>query len=211
MENFTPEQKKQLKTWAFQRDALLREIAELREARKIDEEKNHNLAISNTDIQTQIHRAEGRLEEINKKEEEFKNLLHTDTAGLMAEKTKLQSEIPALKKEVSSLFETKDLLIDTINTLSQIHEKVFEKVGTMESTIQFVKDSSDKNIVAIEELFKKLTDGLTKLSEKTDKSNEGANEILEKLPIWIFELQRPVSLKRLPPQRMINRVLPDQK
>ncbi len=117
-EYLTPEQKKQLKTWAFQRDALLKNIADLREARKIDEEKNHNLAISNTDIQTQIHRAEGRLEELNKKEEEFKNILSNETSSLIIEKTKLQTEIPALKKEVESLHSEKDLLVSTIKTLT---------------------------------------------------------------------------------------------
>lgn len=210
MDDLTPEQKKQLKTWAFQRDALLRDIAVLQEEKKEKQTTNHNLATSNTDIQIQINQAEGRLIELNKKEEEFKNLLSTETAGLMAEKTKLQSEVPTLQKEVGSLRSTKQALIDDISALSDIHSKVFEKVGGMEAVVGLVKDTSDKNIVAVSELFKELTDGLTKLLDKSKESSAGADVILEKLPRWIFELQRPISLKRVPP-RMINRVMPEEK
>lgn len=210
MEDLNPEQKKQLKTWAFQRDALLRNIADLQEARKIEETKNHNLADSNTEIQTKINQAEGRLIELNKKEEEFRGLISKETFDLLIERTKLQTEIPALEKEVGSLHEEKDLLVGTIKTLAEIHEKVFEKVGTMESTIGFVKDVSDKNIVALNELFKELTASLTKLLDKSKETHGSADIILEKLPRWIFELQRPISLKRQPP-RMINRITPDKK
>ncbi len=191
-----------------QKNKILKEIADLGTEKSILFTANIELADSNTEIQTQIHRGEGRLIELNKKEEEFKNLLSTETAGLIAEKTKLQAEIPALKKEVGSLHSEKDLLVGTIKTLAEIHEKVFEKVGTMESAISLVKDTSDKNIVSIEELFKELTDGLTKLLDKSKESTASADVILEKLPKWIFELQRPVSLKRIPP-RMINRVMPE--
>ncbi len=79
----------------------------------------------------------------------------------------------------------------------------------MESAVAHVKDISDKNIVALGELFKELTDNLTKLLEKSKEAHGSADTILEKLPRWIFELQRPVSLKSIPP-RMINRVIEKQ-
>lgn len=211
MNEFTPEQKKQLKTWAFQRDALLRDIETLTEKKNGLVTTNNNLAGSNTDIQTQINRAEGRLEEINKKEEERKNLLSTEVADLITEKGKLQSELPALAKEIGSLTIRKNLMIENIDTLVTIHEKVFEKFGTIESIVGHVKDVSHENLVAIDGLFTKLTDGLTKLAEKTDKSNAGADVILEKLPRWIFELQRPISLKRIREKRLVDRTLPDVK
>lgn len=210
MDELTPEQKKNLKTWAFQRDALLRDIETLTVEKEALVKTNNNLASSNTDIQSQILRAEGRLEEINKKEEERKNLLTTEVSDLTAEKGKLQSELPALAKEIGSLTIRKNSIVENIDTLVKIHEKVFEKVGTMESAIGHVKDVSDKNLVAIGELFKKLTDGLTDLFEKSKQSNAGADVILEKLPRWIFELQRPISLKKLRPERLVDRTLPDE-
>lgn len=208
-EDLTPEQKKQLKTWAFQRDALLRDIGILQTQKEADIKTNNDLSASHTEIQDKINVALGRLQELNIKEEEFRGKISKETSDLLIEKTKLQTEIPALQKEVGSLHSEKDLLVSTIKTLIEIHEKVFEKTGTLESILSNVKDTSDKNIVAIHELFTDLTAGLTALVEKTNQSNSGADVILEKLPRWIFELQRPVSLKEKPP-RMINRVIPEK-
>lgn len=198
MDPFTPEQTNQLDAWAIARDKILVEISNLTRDKQVLTGQNIDLADSNTEIETKINKALGRLEELNKKEEEFKNLVQSETAQLISEKTKLQAEIPALQKEIGGLISQKMLLTETINTLTDVHDKVFDKTSALDQIVEHVTRVSGQNIIDMDAFMVSLKKSVQEIMDKNSENVKTTNIVLEKLPKYIFELEKPIPIRRMP-------------
>ncbi len=199
-----------LQTWVGQRDKILKTISELKTEEERLTTKNTELGLSNSDLELRISKSTGRLEEMEKAEETKGQSIKLELAILVTAKSKLEGEVLKEKTEVESLGSKKAMLLEAITTLTQIYDKVFENVHEMEGIVGSVKEVSDKNISDLRGLFAEMGSQIKDVIEKGKESSDSANVILEKLPRWIFELQRPVSIKRVRPERLVNRVLPDE-
>lgn len=198
MEEITPAQKKQLEAWATLRDQKLGEISRLDTEIAEKTKKSEELTASNTEVQTQINRAEGRLIEIEKKEKERVELVSHEILALEKQKTTLESEIPALKQVIVALLSKEESLRGTIETLTLVHDKVFDRTGGLEAIVDHVKNVSESNLKSIINTFEVLKETSNEIIAINRKNVSETMIVIEKLPRAILEYRRPI-----PPVRTV--------
>jgi len=195
MDEFTKEQKDQLKTWAEQRDAVLLEISNARTIEERLQITNRELATSNTDIIAQMNEVVGRIKELKSKESELPLLISKEISALQSKKSGLESQIPPLEKIVEILTSQKTSLtvdvafvlntFEAINGQSLLLEKVVDKVTVISKT------NTDKINSLVSDLAKSLEEIIT-----VNKKNVlETNVVIEKLPAMMMELQKAGLLK----------------
>jgi len=196
MEEFTQEQKKQLNRWAVERDEILESISKLKSEETALKKININLSNSNTDIENRTNQAIGRLNEIEKQEESRKNLISIEVANLEKQKTALENQIPSLEVKVNDLTSQISLVTSILTNITDVHEKVFDKVNSMDKIIEHVTRVSSQNIHDIDEFMGLLKTSIQEIIDKNTKNVQSTDIILEKLPKYIFELQKPIPIRR---------------
>jgi len=180
----------QIKNWTIQRDALNTEIVNLRTEKEKLEKANRALSISNTNIDEKIRHSLGRMEEISKKEEEFVQFTTKDSVARLAVKSNLENEILNYQKQIDILQPKKDFLMKDIAFLSDAHEKLFTKVGVLDKVVDHVTKVSSQNSYEIDSLVSKLKSSLKELTDINQDNVTKTNQVLEKLPKMLLELQR---------------------
>ena len=191
-EELTQEQKQQLSSWVSQRDLILLDIAN----KRVEQEKlisiNKNLAASNTDIQDKISRSKGRLEELDKLEKEYEGITSTELASTLVQKSQLETEIAGLKKEIGLLFSQKETLVDLINGLTIIHNRLSENANVVEGQIGRVSAVNSANRKEVELLLEKVKSEVQKVLDVTALNVEKTNAVIVELPRIIFDLQKDI-------------------
>lgn len=189
-EELLPEQKEQLTNWSVQRDALLGEIAQLVDQKQKLSQQTAEIAISYSEIANKIQQSIGRMEELDKQEKLYMEIVASELPGLEKEKSTLQSEVSGLKKEITVLNEKKENLHKEITLLITTQEDVFKRTGILEKVVEHVTNVSSSNI-------KELNSAVASIKEKTDEilkvSTENINahtRILNEIPALFVELQR---------------------
>lgn len=198
MNELTPAQKKQLEAWATLRDQKLGEISQLDTEIAEKTRKNTELTASNTEVQTQINRAEGRLIEIEKKEKERVELVSHEILSLEKQKTTLESEIPALKQVIVALISKEEGLRNSIATLTDVHDRVFDRTGGLEAIVDHVKTVSENNLKSIINTFDVLKETSNEIIAINRKNVSETMIVIDKLPRAILEYRRPI-----PPVRTV--------
>ena len=206
MEELTPEQKKQLGAWVVQRDAILKSIAEKR-----DEEQKlivnlKNLAESQTDLLNRIQQSIGRIEELKKKEEEFGTLTTSENAGLRVIKSQLQTEITGHRTEIEALKETKLVLTESIAVLTNLHDKVFDKVNGLESIVGGTVKIASENATEINNILITAGAELQKIIDISEKNVEKTNQLILEIPKIVVDLHRDVLQRKIIAR---NRIAPN--
>ncbi len=188
----TPEQNKQLSAWVVQRDSILKEIAINREENEGLKLSNKNLAASNTEIANKIQQSIGRLDEMEKKEEEFNTLTRVENIDLVAQNSSLQTANSCLVKENVLLQDKKESLIGDIKVLSDVHEKVFDKVNGLESLVGGITKISSENATEIHNTLIMAGEELKKIIQISKENVDKTNAVIHELPPIIFNLQRDI-------------------
>lgn len=209
MNELIPAQKKQLEAWATLRDEKLRELSQLNTEISDKTKKSKELGASNTEVQIQIYRAEGRLLEIEKKEKERAELISSEILSFQTEKTTLQSEITALKQIIISIHSEEETLKSSIATLTDVHRKVFDRTGGLEAIVDHVKTVSESNLSVLVKTFDVLKETSNEIIAINRKNVSETMIVIEKLPRAILEYRRPI----LPVRTVLNKhpELPDNK
>ena len=127
-QEFTQEQKDNLRTWAGERDAILISISKVK--REYDDAtlRNIKLAASSSEIQSRINASLTRLAELDKQEKTKVASISFELRDSLLEKTRLESEVTSLKKQVETLESHKNSLTEQIKTLTEVHKEVFSKL-----------------------------------------------------------------------------------
>lgn len=191
-EPLTPEQQRQLDSWASQRDGILLDIANKKTENESLTVTNKNLAASNTEIADKIQQSIGRLEELEKREQAQATLTTSENAVLVSEKSILQTENFALKEENRCLEENKESRLSDIAILTDIHDKVFERINGLESIIGGIVTISSQNATEIVNLLIAAGGELKKIIDINRQNVVETNVVINKLPKIIFELQRDI-------------------
>jgi len=191
-EDFLPEQKDQLKTWAGQRDAVLAEIS----VNKVENEKlmtaNRELAASLTRIQNEISQSTGRLEEMTFKENEFNTLIGIQNLELNNQKIYLETRVMDLRTEISVLEAQKDSLVKTLQILSEVNEKVFGRTKEFDENIEKARKTSADNLIETNNLLIALKGEFQKIIDVNAQNVEKTNVVVNQLPRIIFDLQKDI-------------------
>ena len=192
----TPEQMKKLGSWAEERDAILNDISVLNDEKSILERKNKEAATSLTDKETRKNEVVGEIKQLEKQQKNQINLFPKELSNLKTEKTELQGEISKEKILLASVKSEKKLVIESTNVLLKVNKGLSNKNVEVEKIVDKFNKLTTKNLSDIGKMFSILKKGLESLLIKEKEASDSANTILNKLPRWIFELQRPHSLKK---------------
>ncbi len=200
----TPEQKRQLDSWAAQRDSILRDIGE----KKTESEKltvtNVQLAASNTEISNKIQQSIGRLEELDKQEAKRTAFTTLENANLNVEKSILQTEVSSLKSEISSLSTIKEGLKSDIESVTKVHEAVFSRASEIERIVGETVKLNSTNASEIKTILGDAGIELKKIIDIGRENVEVTNQAILKLPKIVVDLHRNVIERQKIPRAKIQ-------
>ena len=196
MNNHTPAQLKAIQTWTDQRDALLKEIGTLSIDRDVIAKGNTESAAALTDVNLRIAEARGRLSVLDELEAARKNSLSIEVSELEARKSRLEGECVAKEEALKVLGMRQEETVSNIGTLVLMHDKMHDQATIVDQVVGQVIEISK---TAISEIGTTMGEIRTVALEVIDKGNENVKQtsiVLEKLPKYIFELQRPIPVRR---------------
>lgn len=197
MESFIPSQKKQIVAWATLRDEKLREISNLDIEIETKTKKSSELGKSNQEIEKQISLSTGRLVELEIKEKERESLVSKEVVALESRKATLVSEVSTLEINKIALEEEAKNKVVLLETLKEIFDSLNTKVNLTSNTIAKVLESNQKYSVINKESFNEMKNSLDALIVVNKNNTEQTKIILDKLPRFIFELQKPIPIRRI--------------
>ncbi len=186
----TTEQKKQLKTWAQKRDAILFEISNLNIKKEKLTKSNKEISISNSEINDKINKSIGRISELKKNEKKSSHLVELETLNIILKKEKLESSVAILNNEISELENKKKLLVENIKILNDnkiIKEDGIKLIDKISNNIVTI---NNENLNKFNSYSSVLIKRIKELTELSTKNIDKHNIILDKIPSLFVELQR---------------------
>lgn len=206
MNQFTPAQNKAIETWTEQRDSLLREIGILT-TQKQEEEKNCKEASESLRvIEKKIAESLGRLNELNELEKFRQKSVSKEVSDLEARKSRLEAECTEKEKEIKMHENESKHMVDYINLVWESHEKMATKIKVVDEVASQVIQNSERHISNMQRMMTDVDKIVTQVVDKSSANIEQTNIVLEKLPKYIFELEKPIPLRRTfkaPPKAVI--------
>lgn len=199
MNGLTPPQIQQLQTWAAERDAIRNEIGKL--SVELEEKQKTNVAegLNLADLHKSIAEARGRLAELDALEERHRTSVATDVAELEARKTRLETECTAKESE-SAMHDTRIAeKVAAIDTLSKMHDKMADQATIVDQVVGQVIQKSNEHIVKTVQAMNEVAAIHTSVIDKANENLAQTNIVLEKMPKFIFNLQKPVPVRRTYP------------
>ena len=181
-EQKTLEQIEQLKTWAAERDAILSDIS----VNRVENDRllviNKQLSQTNSEITARINQSEGRITELSKKENELIDFTNSELASLSIKKSQLQGEVIGLENQINLLIPQKQLIEDTIKSLTDAHDRVFDRVSVLDKVVDHVVKVNAKNLDDINYFVKNLVDKTSGIAGMIDSlsaiHDKAANRII---------------------------------
>lgn len=199
MNGHTPAQQKAIQGWTEQRDSLLREIGIHSVELETIKTSTQSEGLALADLHRNISEAKGRLIEIDALEARMRSSLPVDIAELTAQKSRLESECTAKEAELKVLDERKAEKVSNIETLVLMHDKMSDQATIVDQVVGQVIETSK---TAVSEMKTTMIEVHAVASKVIDKSNENitqANIVIEKMPKFIFDMQKPIPVRRTYP------------
>ena len=191
----TDEQKRQLSSWADQRDAFLSEISVLRSEKEALLSDNKNLCNSNTEIENRINEGKGRIIELLEAEKASHSMTQKDVVSLREEKSSLQSEVADLKVFINALNDQSEKLQKSITISMETLKDSANAVKSLDKVVGDTTSVNKDNAVVISELVKTAKSGLETIVSRTEEIVARANDVIVELPKVFLEAKRQ-SLER---------------
>ncbi len=193
----TPDQKKQLKSWADQRDEILASIEVARTEFGTLTTRNVELANSNTEIETKIYKAEGRLTEMNVREAEYEVIVAAEIVDLEKNKTRLESVVSSLEMNLVILEGRKLSVENALTAMVNAHDKIFARA---EGLNKIISEAMTKNVDGLHEVQTIIEDvkktGAAVVAANTHNV-EVTNRVSVEIPRLLVEARR-ITMERGP-------------
>ncbi len=189
---FTPEQNKQLASWAGERDAILKVIGEKKTETETLTKTNNALADSNTEIANRIQQSIGRLEELDRQEINRATFVLKDVAALEDKKSILQTEVSDLLADIESLKKNKEEINKDIESITKTYESVFARAGEIERIVGNTATMSSTNAREISNILVEAKNTLKEVIEIGIKNVEMTNRTINQIPKIIVDIHRDV-------------------
>lgn len=188
-----------LQTWAEQRDSLHREIAaassELEEKTKL----NIQAGLDYAALQISIAEARGRLAELTSLEERTRTSVAADVADLIAKKSRLESECAGKEEELKTFHTRIAERVVAIEILSNAYTKVTDQTAIVDQIVGQVIKNSNEYILRTTQSLHEVQNITTAVIEKSKENLKETNIVLEKMPKFIFDMQKPIPVRRTYP------------
>ncbi len=184
------EEEVNLNSWAAKRDGILSEIAVLEDKKVRLSKQNTELANSYTEISKKIEKIVGRMEELDKTEKLYGEIVDTKILELETRKIKLTSDVDILDFEVKTLENKKESLIKDIMFLITTQEDVFNRTGILEKVVEHVTNVSSKNIKELDTAVTEINKKAEKILSLSDTNIKAHTDILNEIPRLFVELSK---------------------
>jgi predicted nucleic acid-binding Zn-ribbon protein len=191
----TAEQKKNLVTWAEERDAILVEISILKTENENLQKVNKDLANSNSDIEARMNEIRGRIEELRIKESELPLVISKEVSFLQSKKNTLESEITSLSKIVEILTSQKTSLEADVSFALSEFDVIKGETLLLDKVVDRVTAVSQNNANKIDTLVNDLAKSLEEIIEVNRKNVFETNIVIDKVPKMIMEAQKHGLIK----------------
>ena len=209
MNQLTPAQVKVIETWTERRDSLLKEIGvhqtELNDLTKSTIEKGLALA----ELHKQIENARGRLSEITALEDRWRTSLSSDIAELEVRKTRLTAECELKEKAIKTSEEEQARISASIAVLCDAHDKMADQAQIVNKVVGEIIQTSTLHTSEVKTVMSEVRTISAEVISKSNENVKQTNIILEKLPKYIFELQRPIPIRQYSEARGKTQIDPD--
>jgi len=196
MTQFTPAQTKAIQGWTEQRDTLLRQIgvysAELEEKKKGVVQSGLDFAA----LEKQIAEARGRLAEIDALEARYRGSLATDIAELEVRKTRLEGECTLMEEKLKSGAEKYSIITAATDSLEAAHVVMKDQSAIVNRVVGEIIQTSTLHTSEMKTMMAEIKTVADGIIEKGNFNIAQTGIIIEKLPKYIFELQRPIPVRR---------------
>ena len=207
----TPAQKNAILTWTEQRDLLLKEIGVLNTEKETIQKANKEEAASAEELRLKSAEIQGTLYVLEVLENRQKSSLSIEIVELEKRKSQLEAEITAKEAESKVFDKTKVEKMTSIELLSMVHTKVSEQTKVLEETVGKVIKSAETHTSNMVEMVSNIETIATQVIDKSNKNVEQTNIVLEKLPRYIFELEKPIPLRKTYAAKAGAKIEPEEK
>lgn len=206
MNQFTPAQVKAIQTWTETRDALLREIGVYQSRLEVIKKDCKEGGLALADFHTQIAEVRGRLAELDALEERHKNSISVVVSELEVRKTRLETECTAMEKRLKDGAESEAQIFTSIKVLSEAHDKMADQAQIVNKVVGEIIQTSQLHTSEMKTIMSNIRTVSNEVIEKGNKNIQQTNLVIAELPRFVFELQRPIPVRRYSDARTKNGV-----
>jgi len=199
MNQHTPAQIKAIQTWTEQRDALLREIGVLSVDVGEKEKLSNAAGLALTDINNQIAEARGRIAEYRALEERYKTSVSINISELEACKSRLEAECTAKEIELHEKTKAVSLVADMTTILTTANDTMKDQSAIVDQVVGQVIKSSQDALSELKGIMNEIKNIAIEVIEKSEKNISQTNIVIGKLPKFVFDMQRPIPVRRTYP------------
>lgn len=190
-------QKKKIEVWSKERDDLLNDIRILIIDKESQLSLNKEAALEYTDLMKSISKAKGNLEELVGFEDRMRSSVSNDIVSLIAQKSRLEGEISGIKEEILSFDGYVKEKMNNLQALTLVHETILKDIHGIKEVVGSVSEKGSKHLSDIKGLTSNLVESIENLIKKSDENVKQTGIVLEKLPKYIFEMSKPMPLRRV--------------
>lgn len=196
MNIFTPAQVKAIQGWTEQRDTLLREIGVLSVQRDELAKDNTEKGLASADLDKQIAEKKGRIVELDALETRWRTSVSTDISELEIRKSRLEGECLVKETELKSLSEQSIIATEAITVIQSAHETMKDQAAIVNKVAGEMIQTSQLHTSEMKVIMTEIKAISDQVIEKGNENIKQTGIILEKLPRYIFELQKPIPIRR---------------
>jgi len=196
MTDLTHAQAETMQTWAQERDTLLGEISILASQKEALGVELVTAGLNLDELSKTIEFSKGIIKEFAALEDRTRGSLSLDIAELQVRKSRLQGE--CLAKELDSdrlsiMNDEKKLAIDMLSSALNIMKDQAKVVSDVAGQIIEASKTHLSDVKVIVDYIETVS---AQVIEKGNENVRQTNIVLEKLPRYVFELQKPIPIRR---------------
>ncbi len=186
-----------MQTWAEKRDGLLREIGiystQLDELKKSLKESGLALA----DLHQSIAEAKGRIAESEALEVRHQGSLTVEVAELAVRKSRLESECLVLQNKLLAGSEQYGIVRAATEKLQSAHDTMKDQAAIVDRLAGEMVQTSTLHSSELQTITAEVRALSDQVVQRANENLAQTKIILEKLPRYIFELQKPIPVRRM--------------
>lgn len=196
MNQLTPAQVRVIETWTEKRDILLREIGVYTVQSESLKKECIDAGLALADLHNSISEARGRLAELDALELRHKNSISVEIAELEVRKTRLETECTSMEKATKASEEEQARIVTSITVLCEAHDKMSDQAKIVNEVVGQVIQTSQTHTSEMQVMIAEIKSVSDQVIERGNENVKQTKIVLEKLPKYIFEMTRPLPMRR---------------
>jgi len=196
MTDLTHAQAETMQTWAQERDTLLGEISILASQKEALGVELVTAGLNLDELSKTIEFSKGIIKEFAALEDRTRGSLSLDIAELQVRKSRLQGECLAKELDSDRLSIMNDEKKLAIENLSAAHNIMQDQAKIVNDVVGQIIETSKTHLSDVKVIVDYIETVSAQVIEKGNENVRQTNIVLEKLPRYVFELQKPIPIRR---------------